>query len=96
MQPLQYIRLGPMAQAPVRWLSPESIKAGIFNSQTDVFAYGLTLFELHTYGMHDRVFDVRVSVLSDHQSLLRVRHLVFPCAPFPSMSSSMTNHILRL
>ncbi len=34
----------------VRWLSPESITHRIFNVQTDVYAFGITLVEILTQG----------------------------------------------
>ncbi len=35
---------------PVRWMSPESIREGLFTQFTDVWSYGVTLWELSTIG----------------------------------------------
>ena len=41
----------------MRWLSPESITRRIFNVQTDVYAYGITLGEILTQGMFISLID---------------------------------------
>ena len=33
---------------PVRWMSPESLKDGVFNSRSDVWSYGIVLWEIAT------------------------------------------------
>lgn len=37
-------------QMPVRWMSPESLQFGIFSSKSDVWAYGILLWEIVTLG----------------------------------------------
>lgn len=34
---------------PVRWMSPESVKYGKFTAESDVWAYGVVLWELFSY-----------------------------------------------
>ncbi|GIX74182.1 insulin receptor [Caerostris extrusa] len=43
-----YYRKGGRGLLPVRWMSPESLKDGIFNSRTDVWSYGVVLWEMAT------------------------------------------------
>ncbi|KAG8180786.1 hypothetical protein JTE90_012965 [Oedothorax gibbosus] len=43
-----YYRKGGKGLLPVRWMSPESLKDGIFDSQTDVWSYGVVLWEMAT------------------------------------------------
>ena len=38
------------AMLPVRWMSPESIREGLFTPCTEVWSYGVTLWELSTIG----------------------------------------------
>lgn len=33
---------------PVRWMAPESLKDGVFSSSSDVFSYGVVLWEMAT------------------------------------------------
>eukprot|EP00058_Branchiostoma_floridae_P000276 XP_002585764.1 hypothetical protein BRAFLDRAFT_128184 [Branchiostoma floridae] len=43
-----YYRKGGKGLLPVRWMSPESLKDGVFTSQSDVWSYGVVLWEMAT------------------------------------------------
>lgn len=43
-----YYRKGTKGLLPVRWMAPESLKDGIFSSSSDVFSYGVVLWEMAT------------------------------------------------
>lgn len=44
-----YYRRNRKGLMPVRWMAPESLVDGIFTSSSDVFSYGVVLWEIVTY-----------------------------------------------
>ena len=36
---------------PIRWLAPEALKYGKFTLESDVYAYGVVLWEIFTFGL---------------------------------------------
>lgn len=45
-----YYRKGNKGDMPVRWMAPESLSEGIFTSQTDIWGYGVVIWEMMTLG----------------------------------------------
>ena len=45
-----YYRFSRRGILPVRWMSPESLADGIFTPMSDVWSYGVLLYEIITFG----------------------------------------------
>ncbi|KAJ8320327.1 hypothetical protein KUTeg_001914 [Tegillarca granosa] len=45
-----YYRIGGSRMLPVRWMSPESVKYGRFTTESDIWAYGVVLWEIFSFG----------------------------------------------
>ncbi|XP_022901274.1 insulin-like receptor isoform X1 [Onthophagus taurus] len=43
-----YYRKGTKGLLPVRWMAPESLKDGVFSSSSDIWSYGVVLWEMAT------------------------------------------------
>ncbi|CAI9736858.1 tyrosine-protein kinase HTK16-like [Octopus vulgaris] len=46
----QYYRATTGGKWPIKWYSPESVKYGHFSHASDVWSFGITLWEMFTYG----------------------------------------------
>ncbi|XP_041705250.1 inactive tyrosine-protein kinase transmembrane receptor ROR1-like [Coregonus clupeaformis] len=46
-----YYRVQPKALLPIRWMPPESIAYGKFTSESDIWAFGVVLWEIFSYGL---------------------------------------------
>ncbi|KAF5277699.1 hypothetical protein FQR65_LT03679 [Abscondita terminalis] len=45
-----YYKMGGSRLLPVRWMSPESVMYGRFTLESDIWSYGVVLWEVYSYG----------------------------------------------
>lgn len=48
---------GQRPALPIRWMSPEALQSHIFSIETDVWAFGIVLWEIATLGTGDLLID---------------------------------------
>ena len=46
-----YYRMQTKSLVPLRWMPPESIFFGKFSGESDVWSYGILLWEVYSYGL---------------------------------------------
>ena len=45
-----YFTIFSLGMLPVRWMSPESLIDGLFTAKTDIWSYGIIIYEIVTFG----------------------------------------------
>lgn len=65
-----YYRKGTKGLLPVRWMAPESLKDGIFSTSSDVFSFGVVLWEMAT--LASQPYQVRVFIFPHKLCLFNV------------------------
>lgn len=46
-----YYRVNPKTLLPIRWMAPESIAFGKFTTESDIWAFGVVLWEIFSFGL---------------------------------------------
>ena len=67
---------------PVRWMAPESLADGIFTPKSDIWSFGVLLFEITTFGS----FPFQGYCNSEVLDLVRSgRHIAIPSGVKPEL-----------
>lgn len=51
-----FFRVQSKSLLPVRWMPPESILYGKFTTESDVWSFGVVLWEVYSYGLQVNIF----------------------------------------
>uniref|UniRef100_A0AAF5PNR0 Tyrosine-protein kinase n=1 Tax=Wuchereria bancrofti TaxID=6293 RepID=A0AAF5PNR0_WUCBA len=83
-----------MKNVPIRWLSPETLKHGRFSSKTDVWSFGITIWEIYSSGqepyaeiqdnkeLRRGVIEQRVKICSPHGMPPMMQQIMFSCLTY--------------
>ncbi|VDK88971.1 unnamed protein product [Onchocerca ochengi] len=83
-----------MKNVPVRWLSPETLKHGYFSSKTDVWSFGITIWEIYSGGqepyaeiqdnkeLRRGVIDQRLKICSPFGMPPMMQQIMFSCLAY--------------
>eukprot|EP00794_Sanderia_malayensis_P015979 gene15979-17589_t len=80
----QYYRIEGKAVLPIRWMAPESLFYGTFTSQTDVWAFGVTVWEIFTLAKETPFAHLTDQQVIDNAcSVVARKQRAFTCLPQP-------------
>lgn len=74
---------------PVRWMSPESLGLGVFTPASDIWSYGIVLYEIITFGSFP------FQGLSNSQVVEHIKSgnsLTIPSGVKPQLYVTITHH----
>ncbi|CAB3405309.1 unnamed protein product [Caenorhabditis bovis] len=80
------VKVANLKQAPIRWLSPETLNKGIFSEKTDVWSFGVVLWEIFS-----RCATKPLSDMSNKTVMKTVKDGELPHKPPPLMPQSMAD-----
>lgn len=69
-----YYRMPSQAVLPIRWMSPEAIMFGRFTVESDIWSFGVVLWEIYSYGLQPFYGYNNNEVIE----MIRTRHIL-PC-----------------
>eukprot|EP00731_Ephydatia_muelleri_P021008 Em0013g735a len=55
----EYYRKSPMGRIPVKWTAPEALEEHLYTCKSDIWSYGVVLWEIFTYG-HSPYPDIEI------------------------------------
>ena len=62
----EYYRTEGRRLLPVRWMAPESLRYTTFSTASDAWSFGVTIWEIYTFGDKPYLLQIRSEALSRH------------------------------
>ncbi|XP_055328785.1 proto-oncogene tyrosine-protein kinase ROS-like [Paramacrobiotus metropolitanus] len=84
---MHYYRVNARGYMPVRWAAPESIMDGIFTTESDVWSYGVVMWEVITLGQIPYLHHTQQEVVELIKSGTNPLHVSGPIGAPPSITN---------
>lgn len=96
--PYGYYRFVRNMELPIRWMSPEAVQYGIFSVYSDMWSYGIVLYEIITFGQFPYADLVDVEVVERvKRSEFSITQILPPAANGTTVcvtNNRLTSHVL--
>ena len=71
-----YYRMQTKSMVPIRWMPPESIFFGKFTTESDIWSFGVIMWEIYSYGLQVTFTNRDIIWAREHKTLVLMRSYI--------------------